>query len=115
MPRVLPVDTIPDRIFTVTLSDTVSVRVRCVWRPRTGSWYADLLRSDGTAVVRGVRISPNYWLFAPHVLPEGMQGGRFYVRGPDEYREDDLGGPLKVIWYPADEIPAATDLGLVVT
>ena len=114
MPRRLSLDTTPDRIQTVTLSDSVSVRLRTHWRPRTASWYADLYQADGTPIATGVRLSTSYTLMEAHVLPEGMQGGHFFVRGPDEYRVGDLGAVVQVIWYDSTEIPAETDLGLIV-
>jgi len=96
----------PSSVQTVTLGGT-QYRLTLTWRDRTASWYADLHTIAGAAIALGRRLSPGLpVLYA--LQPTGWDGGDILPFGPDPYVRDDLGGALRLWFYTAAELTAAT-------
>ncbi len=117
MPVVLPFSHEKPADLKVVQLGTTRYGVRLTWRERPASWYLDLETAEGVAVVSGLRVVPG----ASPALRLGPwraqgPGGALYVRGPDPYVREDLGGALRLVWYGPDELPkaAASDLIVVV-
>jgi hypothetical protein len=100
MPEKLPIyHDIPAHRYSVAL-DGVQYRVRFIYRERTASWYLDLWDQDGTLLLAGRRLSPNW---SPQARITGGPPGLLVAFGPDPYARDDV-----ELWYfTAAELAAA--------
>ena len=85
------------------------IQIRTTFRERTGAWYMDLFELDGTAIVFGRRVSPN---FVP-LLGLGLEGEQLprgqtlLVVGPDDpYVKASLSDTLELLLLSAEEIDA---------
>lgn len=93
---------LPSHTQQVTLDGTAYL-VTFTWRDRTASWYFDLALLDGTALIAGQRVAPN-WPLSLAIL-DGGPPGLFFCRGVDTYVRGSLGtDDLAVIYYTADDI-----------
>lgn len=81
----------PEFRYTISL-EGVQYDLRCVYRSRTASWYLDLFAADGTALIRGRRLSP---AASPHagLITDGPPGALVPV-GADPYARAEL-----ELWY----------------
>jgi len=96
---------LPSHVQTVTLGE-MQYTVRFRWNERTASWYFDLRTIDDTPVILGRRLSPD-WMPLLGLTLDNEPSGHMFVRGPDGYGRDDLGGDLLLIRYDLDDIPDA--------
>jgi len=106
---------LPQYTQSLTLGGT-QYRLQLTWRERLRGWYADLWTTDGTAVWLGQRLSSD-WALGAGLVAENAAEGLLLVRGPADYSRADLGASLKLVFYPTDELPAATvvDAGVSVS
>lgn len=100
---------------SLVLGDT-QYSLRLTWRDRPAGWYADLWDATGTPVWLGQRVSPG-WALGGGLTPASKPDGALLVRGPGDYNRYDLGDTVQIVFYPSDELPAATagDAALTVT
>lgn len=97
----------PDDTQTVTIGET-QYRMRLTFRARTASWYVDLFELNGTPIIVGARVSPNWGpLFKIPRLAK--PGGEFTVIGPDPYSREMFApdGQLNLFFNFTSEIPPA--------
>lgn len=97
---------LPSHEQSLTLG-TVQYRLRLIWRERNEAWYADLETLDGTAIWQGQRVSTQ-WALGFGLEPVNKPEGQFFVRGPAEYDRESLGDTVQLVFYPDDELPAAS-------
>jgi len=96
---------VPRHVITVDL-DGDNYDVRFTWIERMGAWYFDLRRtSDDLEIVNGRRLSVGWTPIAGFPLV-GAPDVIWYVRGPDAYTRDDLGGALRLVAFSRAEIVA---------
>lgn len=91
---------------SLTLGGT-RYRLRLTWKERLGAWYGDLYLISGVAVWLGQRVSSS-WAMAFGLSAESDPEGMLYVRGPAEYRREDLGESLRLVFYADADLPTAT-------
>lgn len=96
----------PASVQTVTLGGT-QYRLTLTWRDRTASWYADLHTVAGVAIAVGRRVSPGLTLLYGLQLAN-WDGGDILAFGPDPYVRSDLGSAVRLWYYTAAELSAAT-------
>ena len=97
----------PCAMQTVTLGAT-QFRVRFTWRERTASWYLDLYDAAEEPLALGRRLSPGWGPLIGLSVPDGPAGFLF-VRGPEPYVREQLGGAVRVIFYTAAALPAVVE------
>lgn len=103
---------LPRHTMSVDLGGTV-FQLRFTWRERLGAWYLDVRDANEAALVTGVRLSSS-WMPIEHYSVESGPAGVLYVRGPDEYRRDDFGDGVDLVYYDRTEIPATAAPTLIV-
>jgi len=96
----------PQVLQMVTLGETQN-QLRVTWRERLNAWYADLYTSGMVPIWLGQRVSTQ-WALGLGLQPESKPEGIFLVRGPAEYVRENLGSSVQIVFYPADELPAAS-------
>lgn len=85
------------------------IQIRTTFRERTGAWYMDLFELDGTPIVFGRRVSPNFVPllglgFEGEQLPRGQT---LLVVGPaDPYVKANLNDTLELLLLSAEEVDA---------
>lgn len=97
---------IPQHVGRVEIGG-VRLRLRLTFRARTRSWYLDIEREDGTAIVLGRRLSPGWGPLFGIPIDDGP-AGFLYVRGPDPYEREDLGATLLLVFSPSTDAPEPT-------
>ena len=105
----------PSHVQTVTLAGARYI-YRRTYRSRLRGWYVDIYTADGTPVILGRRMVGEWPLFGG--LPVEELAGILLVRGPDEYRREDLGDELREVFATFDElgdVGADEDDGFIVS
>lgn len=91
---------LPQHVMRVDLAGR-RYTYRRTYRPRTRAWYVDIYDDQGKVIVEGQRLTPGVPLSTSF---EVDLPGVIYVRGPDDYRREDLGGDLREIFATFDEL-----------
>ena len=112
MTRVIPVPDLPRSVFQVRMDgETYSLRV--AWNDRLSSWQMDLLDDDGDAILIGRRMVLGFPLLDGVTDPRRPPGALFVIDPAGRQRTDpgrtawqEDGENLRLIYIPADEIPA---------
>jgi len=90
--------------------------LRLTWRDRTAGWYADLWTAAGVPVWLGQRVTTQ-WGLGLGLTGVDAPDGILFVRGPAEFERADLGGSVRIVFWPSADLPArtSTDLGLTIS
>lgn len=109
----IPLRNYPDQAFTVSL-DTKPYLIAVRWNTRAALWSMTISRTDGTAIVSGLVMTPGFPLIRRFRSPE-LPAGELYVLGPNsDYSivgRYDWGSTAQLVYFDeaeADEIEAAT-------
>lgn len=86
----------PDYSFTTSL-EQVSYRIRLYYNEVNEWWAIDLYLSDGTPVVLGQRLSPEYPLFLDYIIPDLT--GYFYLLPIGKDQNETKLHPLRIDKY----------------
>lgn len=98
---------IPQHVMTLTLGGR-TYRYRRTYRPRMRAWYIDIEDQNGELIVGGRRLNGE-WLPLESIAVDF--DGTLYVRGPDVYLREDLGGDLREIYIAPGELNDETAAG----
>ncbi len=98
---------LPQHVMTLTL-DGRTYRYRRTYMPRMRGWYVDIETMDGEPVVSGRRLCGEW---APLTGLDVDFDGLLYVRGPDSYQREDLGGDLREIFILPEELEDEAAVG----
>lgn len=93
--------------YVTTLGDT-SYRFTFTWRVRQRAWYFDLELEDGTALIRGRKVSAGWFPLGAVDLGDNAPAGQLYVRGSDNYERADWGSELVLVFVPTADLTSAT-------
>lgn len=94
---------IPQHTMTLTLGGR-TYRYQRTYRPRLNAWYIDIKDKDSEQIVGGRRLCGE-WLPLESIAVDF--DGALYVRGPDVYRREDLGGDLREVYISPEELEDA--------
>lgn len=100
---VITIDLRPDGepAFAVTAElDGVKARFSMRWLSRIGRWACTLTAQDGTALAPQLIVQPSGRILADRRDPR-VPPGLLQWLGPDDYRQEDLGGRLILQYVPA--------------
>lgn len=85
--------------------DGTAYRIDLTWRQRAGAWYLDLYTRGGSPIALGRRLDAG-WAPLAGVTDERLPPGGLIAIGPSDYRRDDLGDRLRLIYFSEDEAGA---------
>jgi hypothetical protein len=95
--------------------DGTEYRLRFWWSERAKAWHMDVMTSDGTPIIQGVRLVVMWSLFLRHTndsLPSGQfvcvdtQSAIEDITHQAEFGDDTRGGRVKIIYMTAEEVDA---------
>ena len=98
-----------DIVFKATLDGTV-YRLRMLWNPSGRHWTLGLRTEDGTALLDGIKVVPNYPLLRQYNRPDLPPGEIMAITQDDSLaaigRNEFTDGKVILTYVPEDEVNA---------
>lgn len=98
-----------DIVFLATLDDG-QYKLRMLWNDSGGFWTLSVRQSDGTSLVEGIKVVPNYPLLRQYHKPDVPPGELLAIVTDDTKitigRDDFSGGSVSLVYVTEDEVDA---------
>lgn len=100
------------RWFSDLALDGQLYRLQFNWSTREDAWYLSIYQTDGTLILSGIKLVPQYRLLQQYHAIVGLPPGDIFVADIQDdivnavITYDNLGARFKVIYLTADEVAA---------